>query len=111
MFGQRGRYAARPIKWPIHRYRLYLTPGAEFTITVSGKLTGSPGVEVGANYSGGVTSSGLTVLKQQNGTFYQGGDGSGSFTYRVPVGATKAQIALSGDFGIGTFAIYCYGAC
>ena len=58
-----------------------------------------------------MTSSGLTVLKQQNGTFYQGGDGSGSFTYRVPVGATKAQIALSGDFGIGTFAIYCYGAC
>ncbi len=35
----------------------------------------------------------------------------GVFTYRVPVGAKKAQIELWGDSGLGTFAIYCYGAC
>ena len=86
-----------------------LTPGTEFTVTVSGNHSSSPPTAgANVNVTASVEASGLETVSAQSANFKAGGVRPGKYVFRVPSNATSVTLTLHGDFGLGDIATYRY---
>ena len=100
----------RDVKWTFSPGPPAITPGREFTITITGSANYEPPAwKGGLNYSAGVRGVGLDVVAAQNAYFYMGKEGTGKFTFKLKEGAKSARVEFWADNSAGTFALYIYG--
>jgi hypothetical protein len=104
---EEGNLANSRIQWSFSGVPGFLTPGQEFTVTITGSVT--RGAPFPGSPSAQVSAQGLTVVKAEHAWVntdkpFQGG----KYVFRVPANATSATITLSADYNIGTIATYRY---
>lgn len=95
------------IRWNFSGAPGSLSPGQEFTITISGSVT--RGAPFGAPPTAQVSSQGLEIVKAEPAVAntdapFRGG----TYVFRVPADASKVTISFRADYNIGTFATYRY---
>jgi hypothetical protein len=89
-----------------------LRPGQEITIIITGEFAATnPQKSVEPPYTAGVDATGVEVISAQNAHVNKTRKREGKYVFKVPANATTIRIAFWGDYGIGTFARYCYGEC
>lgn len=99
----------RVLRWDFSGMPASLSPGQEFTITITGSLQMEPvGRDMDPPASAGVRVEGLDIVSQQHAYISMKNRRDGKYVFRVPAGATSAKIEIGADYGGGTFAIYRY---
>jgi RNA-binding protein YhbY len=88
-----------------------LTPGPEYTITVTGTFSASlANRNLDPPASGGVRIEGdVEVIKNQNAYVSRDQKREGLYVFKVRPNAKSVTISLGADYGFGTFAIYRFG--
>jgi hypothetical protein len=88
-----------------------LTPGQEYTITVTGTFSASlANRNLDPPASGGVRIEGdVEVTKNQNAYVSRDKKGDGLYVFKVRPNAKSVTISLGADYGFGIFAIYRFG--
>jgi hypothetical protein len=104
-YGDYGNFEI--ITWNFSGMPGSLSPGQEFTITITGSLQINAGRDLQPHALAGVASEGLEVVSQQRAVLSASRKGDGKYVFRVPLNATKARISIWGDF-MSTFAVYRY---
>jgi hypothetical protein len=107
-----GTVYRREIQWTFRAPPSSLTPGQEFTITVTGKASvmdkGAP-IKLPNAASAGVSAKGLTKVKGELAWADTGAGAGATYVFRVPPGAKGATITFGADWNMGVFAAYHYG--
>jgi hypothetical protein len=103
----------RDIQWTFSPPPASLSPGQEFTITITGSLKqsdkGAAVAWTGTPPTATVSAKGLTRVKGEHAWGTPGDMHNGTYVFKVPSDAKGATIIFGADFNSGNIAAYHYG--